>query len=190
MDKKPQPVYAERGNARVQALRMVWPIVCRRLEGLPNINAMQLFEELCIQFPGRFTRKQYRTLLRRINLWRKDARARGVVIGARTYRRVSDKPRGRRPDIFKEHWDEMVQCLEEHPDQTALELLVEFQARYPGRYSVRQLYTLQKRVRKWRQQAVQRLVAELSQRMPNVLSIHSHPASGNILVEASGNTIT
>jgi len=56
---------------------MVWPIVCRRLEGLPNINAMQLFDELCIQFPGRFTRKQYKTLLRRVNLWREDARARG-----------------------------------------------------------------------------------------------------------------
>ena len=52
-----QPVYAERGQARVQALRMVWPIVCRRLESLPNINATQLFDELCIQFPGRFTRQ-------------------------------------------------------------------------------------------------------------------------------------
>lgn len=34
----------------------------------------------------------------------------------------------------------MVQRLEEHPDQTVLELLIEFQARYPGRYSMRQLY--------------------------------------------------
>jgi integrase-like protein len=133
---KPQPVYAEPGHARVQALRMVWPIVSRRLEGFPNINAMQLFDELCIQFPGRFTRKQYKTLLRRVNQWRQDARARGVVIGAKTYRRHSDKPRGRRPDIFKGHWEEMVQCLEQRPDQTALELLIEFQARYPGRYSL------------------------------------------------------
>jgi hypothetical protein len=45
------------------------------------------------------------------------------------------------------------------PDQTALELLVEFQVRYPGRYSQRQLHTLQKRVR---QQAVQRLINEVS----------------------------
>jgi hypothetical protein len=67
------------------------------------------------------------------------------------------KPRGRRPDIFKDHWEEMAQCLEEWPDQTALELLVEFQARYPGRYSLRQLYTLQKRVRLWRGQAVRGL---------------------------------
>jgi hypothetical protein len=32
------------------------------LEEFPNINAMQLFEELCVQFPGSFTRKQYKTL--------------------------------------------------------------------------------------------------------------------------------
>ena len=70
---KLQPVYAEPGQARVQALRMVWPIVCRRLESLPNINASQLFDELCVQFPGRFTPRQYKTLLRRVNLWRRDA---------------------------------------------------------------------------------------------------------------------
>ena len=175
MREKLQPVYAERGHARVQALRMVWPIVCRRLEGLPNINAMQLFDELCIQFPGRFTRKQYKTLLRGVNQWRQDARARGVIIGSKTYRRFSDKPRGRRPDIFKDHWEEMMQCLEQRPDQTALELLIEFQARYPGRYSSRQLYTLQKRVRMWRQQAVQRLIGEVT---------------SNILGEAAGSKIT
>jgi len=94
---KPQPVYAKPGDARVQALRMVWPIVCRRLEALPNINATQLFDELCIQFPGRSTRKQYKTLLRPVNQWRQDALARGVVIGSKTYRRLSDKPRGRPP---------------------------------------------------------------------------------------------
>jgi hypothetical protein len=76
---KPTLVYAERGHARTQAIRMVWPIACRRLEGMPNINACQLFEELCMQFPGRFTRAQYKTLLRRVNLWRQDAKARGIV---------------------------------------------------------------------------------------------------------------
>jgi hypothetical protein len=170
----PQPIYAEPGQARVHALRMVWPIVARRLEDLPNINASQLFDELCIQFPGRFTRKQYNSLLRRINRWRKDARERGVAIGPKTYR-LGSKPRGRRPDVFKEHWDEMTRCLEDRPDQTALELLVEFQARYPGRYTLRQLYTLQDRVRKWRQQAIQRLITALP---------------SNILGEAAGNKIT
>jgi predicted PP-loop superfamily ATPase len=69
----------------------------------------------------------------------------------------------------------MAQCLEERPDQTAMELLVEFQARYPGTYSLQQLYTLQKRVRMWRQQAVQRLLRDVS---------------SNILGEATGNEIT
>jgi len=115
---KLKPVYAEPGQACVQALRMVWPIVCRRLENLPNINTSQLFDELCVQFPGRFTRRQYKTLLRRVNLWRRDARARGIVISPKTYRRLSDKPPGRRPYLFNEHWEEMTRCLDERPDQT------------------------------------------------------------------------
>ena len=153
---------------------MVWPIVARRLEDLPNINASQLFDELCVQFPGRFTRKQYNALLRRVNRWRKAARERGVVIGPKTYR-LGDKPRGRRPEVFREHWEEMTHCLEERPDQTALELLIEFQARYPGRYTLRQLYTLQDRVRAWRRQAIERLITGLP---------------SNILGEAAGNKIT
>lgn len=43
-------IYAESGRAKIQALRMAWPIACRRLEDLPNISATQLFEELWIQF--------------------------------------------------------------------------------------------------------------------------------------------
>ena len=162
MPERTRLIFAEPGHAKIQALRMVWPIACRRLEELPNINATQLFQELCLRFPGRFTRKQYKTLLRRVNLWRQDARARGVVIGPKTYRRLSDKPRGRRPDIFREHWEEMVKCLDERPDQTALELLLEFQVRYPGRYTQRQLHTLQRRVRVWRRGAVQRLIHEIN----------------------------
>jgi hypothetical protein len=190
MSEKPKPVYAEPGQARVQALRMVWPIACRRLEEFPNINAMQLFEELCVQFPGRFTRKQYKTLARRVSLWRQEARARGVVIGPKTYRRLSGKPRGRRPDIFKDHWEEMARCLEEQPDQTALELLVEFQARYPGKYSSRQIHTLQRRVRGWRRQAVQQLIGEVSGLPPYIASDRSRLAAGNIPSEATGNRIT
>ncbi len=156
----PKLIYAELGQARIHALRAAWPIACRRLEEFSNINAMQLFEELCAQFPGRFTRKQYKTLARKVSLWRQAAHARGVVIGSKTYRRFSDSPRGRRPETFKAHWNEMEGYLEEHPDQTALELLVEFQARYPGQYSSSHLRTLQKRVRAWRQQAIQRLIGD------------------------------
>jgi hypothetical protein len=32
MQEMPMPIYAEPGQARIQALRMVWPIACRRLE--------------------------------------------------------------------------------------------------------------------------------------------------------------
>jgi hypothetical protein len=172
LQKKPQPLYADRGRARIQALRMAWPIVYRRLEGLPNISAMQLFDELCVQFPGRFTPRQYPALLRRVNRWRLDARARGVVVGPKIHRMFKDRSTGPKRDIFKDHWAEMVECLDERPDQTALELLVEFQVRYPGRYSQRQLHTLQKRVRIWRQQAVQRLINEVS-RTPSLVSTHS-----------------
>jgi hypothetical protein len=161
LQRKPRPVYAAPGNARIQALRMAWPIVARRLEGMPNISAMQLFDELCIQFPARFTQRQYPALLRRVNRWREDARERGVPIGTKTYPVFNNKWSGRKRDIFADHWTEMVERLEEHPDQTALELLVEFQVRYPGRYSQRQLHTVQKRVRAWRQ-AVQRLINEVS----------------------------
>lgn len=52
MPERPQLIYAERGTRTFHALKMVWPLVCRRLEGFPNINATQLFEELlCTQFP-------------------------------------------------------------------------------------------------------------------------------------------
>jgi hypothetical protein len=172
LQNKPQPVYAAPGNARIQALRMAWPIVARRLEGMPNISAMQLFDELCIQFPGRFTPRQYPALLRRVNRWREDARDRGVAVVKKTYRVFNDKWTGCKRDIFADHWTEMLECLEEDPDQTALELLVEFQVRYPGCYSQRQLHTLQKRVRVWRQQAVQRLLNEVS-RAPNHASIQA-----------------
>lgn len=159
---RPKSIYAEPGCAKVHALHMAWPIACRRLEELPNISAAQLFEELCIQFPGRFTQKQYKTFARRVGEWRKRACEKGVIVAPKTYRRLSDKPPGRRPEIFGRHWREMAECLEQKPDQTALELLVAFQARYPGEYSLRQLYTLQRRVRAWRQDAVSRFIRDLA----------------------------
>jgi hypothetical protein len=39
LQKKPQVVYAARGHARIQALRMAWPIMARRLEGMPNLRS-------------------------------------------------------------------------------------------------------------------------------------------------------
>jgi hypothetical protein len=158
----PKIMYAPTGTASNRALRKVWPLACRRLEEFPNINSTQLFEELCVQFPGRFTPGQYRSLNRRVKRWRLRARARGVVIEHLKQRRLTDKPRGRRRDQFEDHWPEMVQCLEGEPDQTALELLVEFQVRYPGRYHIRNLSALHRRVRAWRRGAVKRLVYDVA----------------------------
>ncbi|HEY3809324.1 MAG TPA: hypothetical protein VGL50_05230, partial [Steroidobacteraceae bacterium] len=41
---RPQLIYAGSGKGSFHALTMVWPLVCRRLEGFPNINSSQLFE--------------------------------------------------------------------------------------------------------------------------------------------------
>jgi hypothetical protein len=98
-----------------------------------------------------------------VKLWRQDARARGVVIGRLKYRCPIKKPRGRGPgpQRFLAHWAEMLQCLEARPDQTAVELLTEFQARYPGFYSRSHLRTLRRRVQVWRRQTIQRLICEM-----------------------------
>jgi hypothetical protein len=160
---RPQLIYAEPGTRAFHALTMVWPLVCRRLEGFPNINSTQLFEELCIQFPGRFHAWQVRRLMKRVKVWRQDARARGVVIGRLKQRRVSKQPRGRGPgpQRFVDHWPEMLQCLEARPDQTAMELLTEFQARYPGFYKASHLRTLRRRVQVWRRQTIQQLICKM-----------------------------
>ncbi|MGH8279058.1 MAG: integrase catalytic domain-containing protein [Gammaproteobacteria bacterium] len=163
MRERPRLIYAEPGKPVYHALTMVWPLVCRRLEGFPNITSTQLFEELCIQFPGRFHPRHVDRLAKRVKLWRQDARARGVVIGRLKYRCPTKKPRGRGrgPQRFVAHWAEMLQWLEAHPDQTAAELLTEFQARYPGFFSRSHLRTLRRRVQVWRQQTIQRLIYEM-----------------------------
>jgi hypothetical protein len=32
--------------------QQLWPLVCRRLEGRPNMNASELFDELRAMYPG------------------------------------------------------------------------------------------------------------------------------------------
>ena len=163
ISERPQLIFAEPGKPVYHALTMVWPLVCRRLEGFPNITSTQLFEELCLQFPGRFHPKHVDRLAKRVKLWRQDARARGVVIGRLKYRRFSNKPRGRGPgpQRFVDHWPQMLQYLESNPDLTAVELLTEFQARYPGFYGASHLRTLRRRVQVWRREAIQRLIYEM-----------------------------
>jgi hypothetical protein len=159
--------FARRHIQRRHAFTLIWPLVCRRLEARPNINATELFDELRAQYPGRFHRGQLGAFIRRVGLWRDDARARGVVIGKRTHRNTISRARSR-PDPFQAHWAEMLQRLDADPDQTALELLIDFQARYPDRYDSRHLRTLQRRLKVWRREAVQRLICEMQGFTKNV----------------------
>lgn len=91
-------------------------------------SSSQLFEELCAQFAGRINSWQLKTLIKRVKVWRQDARARGVAIDHINWSNINNKPRGRL-DPFRTHWAEMLQCLEAQPDQTAKELLIAFRAR-------------------------------------------------------------
>lgn len=51
---------------------------------------------------------------------------------------------------FEGVWCEVLDCIQQQPDTTAADLLDRLMSRYPGRYSRRQLQTLQRRVRQWR----------------------------------------
>ena len=55
-------------------------------------------------------------------------------------------------------WCEILDWLQQHPDAKAAELLDQLMARYPGRYSRRQLRTLQRRIRQWRIVVAKQLV--------------------------------
>ena len=63
-----------------------------------------------------------------------------------------------RPDPFEGVWCEILDWLQQHPDAKAAELLDRLMARYPNRYSRRQLRTLQRRVRQWRIVVAKQLV--------------------------------
>lgn len=133
---------------------------CYRPESFPNFNFAKLFDELCSQFPGHLTRRQPKSLLWRVNRRRLDARDRGMAIGTKTYRRPDPAPRGTRLSPFALHGPEKLQCPEGQLDQTALELLIEFGARYPDRHTLKSLRPLQRRLRVWRREAMQRLTWE------------------------------
>lgn len=47
-----------------------WPWVCAQLERDPALQAKTLFDDVCIQYPGRYQPSQLRTLQRHIALWR------------------------------------------------------------------------------------------------------------------------
>jgi len=59
-----------------------------------------------------------------------------------------------RKDPFEDVWDEICKWIENNPERTAKSLLIELQERYPGQYDDNQLRTLQRRVQKWRANAI------------------------------------
>ena len=80
--------------------------------------------------------------------------------GQRAYRRPV-KPRTprtwrTRTDPFEGVWGEITQRLEVRPERTARSVLDELQVQHPGLYSHSQLRTLQRRVKRWRAQALLR----------------------------------
>jgi hypothetical protein len=84
----------------------------------------------------------------------------------------------------------MLQCLEADPDQTSRELLAAFQIRYPGRYHAAHLRTLQRRLKIWRYEAVQRLICEMGGPTEDVsCGSDGYPESKKLL-EANGKKIT
>jgi hypothetical protein len=153
------PVVLPRRIGRPWAFRSIWSDISRRLEARPNLNGSELFDQLRLEYPGRYAPGQRNALLRLVKIWRTEAVARGIVVGKLKYR-TSGLPRTYRTrvDSFEGHWPEMCLHLETDPDQTGRELFAEFQSRYPERYLPGQIRTLQRRLQIWRNQAARRLV--------------------------------
>jgi hypothetical protein len=182
--------FARRHIRRQHAFTLIWPLVCRRLEERPNMNATELFDELRAQYPGRWHRGQLMTFRNRVRLWREDARARGVEIGRLRYRQSSKPRTRRRPDPLEANWAEMLQSLEADPDQTSQELLAAFMIRYPSRYDVGHLRTVQRRMKIWRHDAVQRLIIEMDGLTEDVSCNSEGYRESNEPREANGKKIT
>jgi len=84
----------------------------------------------------------------------------------------------------------MLQCLETDPDQIARELLAAFQIRYPDRYHAAHLRTLQRRLKIWRHEAVQRLICEMGGLTEDVGCGQDGHYESKELLEANGKKIT
>jgi hypothetical protein len=181
-----QKEYARRHIRRAHAFTLVWPLVCRRLEGQPNMSARHLFDELRTMYPGRWHRGQLRAFTVRVTRWREDARERGIEIGPIKHRR-SLIPRGRRrPDPFEEHWTEILKLMDQDPDQTGRELIHQIISRYPRKYTIAHLRTLQRRLKSWRKDSIEKLIYEMEGDSYEA----DRRTPGNLLNEAAGNKVS
>jgi len=76
--------------------------------------------------------------------------------------------------------------MDQDPDQTGRELINEMIVRFPAKYTSSHLRTLQRRLKLWRKDAVQKLIME----MEGDACMADPEVSGNLLNEASGNKVT
>ena len=84
-----------------RALRMVWPIVCAAdWKNSPTSTPCSSSKSCAFSFRAIYA-QAVQNARPTNSVSSQAARARGVVIGPKTYRRLSDKPRGRRPGVFK-----------------------------------------------------------------------------------------
>jgi hypothetical protein len=79
-----------------------------------------------------------------------------------THRRESAKARHWRTheDAFAGVWADLLLWLQHDPDCTAKSLLCRLEKAYPGRFQVKQLRTLQRRIGEWRKSMAKTLILE------------------------------
>ena len=79
-----------------------------------------------------------------------------------THRRESAKARHWRTheDAFAGVWADLLLWLQYDPDCTAKSLLCRLEKAYPGRFQVKQLRTLQRRIGEWRKSMAKTLILE------------------------------
>jgi len=77
-----------------------------------------------------------------------------------THRKPRETPRPWRthPDAFEGVWAQVLYWLGENPDATAKSLFERLMVKYPGKFQIRQLRTLQRRVKEWRYVMARELV--------------------------------
>jgi hypothetical protein len=77
-----------------------------------------------------------------------------------THRMPKETPRSwrTRPDPFEDIWPRVLYWLEENPDATTKSLFEQLTVKYPGRFQIGQLRTLQRRVKEWRHTMARELV--------------------------------
>ncbi len=60
-------------RTRENPFEQVWPDICKFLEVRPERTAKSIFTELQLRYPGKYKKRQLRTLQRHVKAWRSEA---------------------------------------------------------------------------------------------------------------------